>query len=176
MASHIELIATKLSKYSVVTTRLKRAIRAITIYKYNAHTVKYNLPLAKLYYKIQRKPVKDLFNHVIPTLTHHYNTRQDTLQQYRTVLTFADHTYLHTLIALINKQPIIRQKRTTIKPYSSYVQFVKHIIPVGYKVMSVQLPTAMFVPMSSCGVAVIYMCYWVIQCRKLLKRYCNPNT
>ena len=73
----------------------KRAIRTITCSKYNAHTEPlhktlnilklpdmYNLQLYKLYYKIQREPVPQYFDTVIHTLTHHYNTRQNTLQQH----------------------------------------------------------------------------------------------
>ena len=98
----------------------KRAIRTITISKYNAHTeplckalniiklpYMYNLQLYKLYYTIQREPVPHYFNTVIPTLSYHYNTRQDKLQQYRTMHTFADQNCLHAMIALINKYPIV---------------------------------------------------------------------
>ena len=76
----------------------KRAIRTITCSIYNAHTDPfhktlnilklpdmYDLQLYKLYYKIQREPVPHYFDTVIPTLTHHYNTRQKTLQQHRTM-------------------------------------------------------------------------------------------
>ena len=68
----------------------------------------YDLQLGKLCYKIQREPVPHYFDSVIPILTHHYNTRQDTLQQHRTIHLFADQNCIHVIIALINKHPIIK--------------------------------------------------------------------
>ena len=92
----------------------KRAIRTITCSNYNAHTETlhktlnilklpdmYDLQSYKLYYKIQREPVPNYFDSVIPALTHHYNTRQDTLQQHRTIHSFADHNCILAMIALI---------------------------------------------------------------------------
>ena len=49
--------------------------------------------------------------------------------------TLADHNCFHVMIALINKQSVIRFKTTTIQPYSSFVQFVKHKILDGYDVL-----------------------------------------
>ena len=40
----------------------------------------YNLKIYKLYYKIQQEPEPHYFNHVMPTLTHHYSSRQYTRQ------------------------------------------------------------------------------------------------
>ena len=53
-----------------------------------------DLQFYKLYYTIQREPVPHYFDAVIPTFTHHYNTRQNTLQQHRTIHSFDD---LYTL-------------------------------------------------------------------------------
>ena len=94
----------------------------------------YNLQLYKLYYKIQREPVPHYFDTVIPTLTHHYNTRQKTLQQPRTMHSFADHHCIHAMIALINKPPIIKLNVATSQSYSSFVHSVKHEILGGYGV------------------------------------------
>ena len=87
----------------------KGDICTTTISKYNAHTeplikvpVMYNPQLYKLYYKIQQEPVPHYFNTVIPTLSHQYNIRQDTLPQYRTMHTFTDQNYLNAMIALNN--------------------------------------------------------------------------
>ena len=63
----------------------------------------YDLQLYKLYYKIQREPVPHYFDNVIPTLSHNYNTRQNTLQQHRTIPSFADHNCIHVMIALIKQ-------------------------------------------------------------------------
>ena len=68
----------------------------------------YDLQLYKLYYKIQREPAPYYFDTVIPTLTHHYNTRQNTWQQYRTIHSFTDDNCIHAIIALINKHRIIK--------------------------------------------------------------------
>ena len=125
----------------------KRAIRTITCSKYNAHTDAlhktlnilklpdmYDLQLYKLYYKIQREPVPHYFDTVIPTLTHHYNTRQKTLQQHRTMHSFADHNCIHAMIALINKHPTVKLNVATSQSYSSFVHSVKHEILGGYGV------------------------------------------
>ena len=82
----------------------------------------YDLQLYKLYYKIQREPVPHYFDTVIPTLTHHYNTRQDTLQ-HRTFHSFADHNCIH----------IKKLNVATSQSYSSCIHFVKHEILVGYE-------------------------------------------
>ena len=73
----------------------------------------------------------------MPTITHNYSARQDTLQQYRTVHTFADHNCHPAMIALINKQPTIRLKMTTVQQYSLVVQFVKHTICDGNEVLCI---------------------------------------
>ena len=125
----------------------KRAIRTITCSKYNAHTDPlhktlnilklpdmYDLQFYKLYYKIQREPVSHYFDTVIPTLTHHFNTRQKTLQQHRTMHSFADHNCIHAMISLINKHPIIKLNVATSQSYSSFVHSVKHEILGGYGV------------------------------------------
>ena len=85
----------------------------------------YDLQLYKLYYKIQRESVPHYFDTVIHTLTHHYNTRQDTLQQHMTIHTFADHNCIHAMIALINKHSIIKLNVATSHSYSSFVHSVK---------------------------------------------------
>ena len=104
-----------------------RAIRNNTCSKYNAHTeplhktlnilklpAMYDLQLYQLYYKIQREPVLHYVDTTIPTLTHNYNTRQDTLQQHRAIHSFADHNCTHAMIAMINKHPIIKLDVTTL--------------------------------------------------------------
>ena len=65
-------------------------------YNFINYTTKYNENLYHI----------TLILYVIPTLTHHYNTRQDTLQQHRTIPSFADHSGIHAMIALINKHTI----------------------------------------------------------------------
>ena len=94
----------------------------------------YDLQLYQLYYKIQREPVPLYFDTVIPTLTHHYNTRQKTLQQHRTMHSFADHNCIHAMIALVNKHSIIELNVATIQSYSSFVHSVKYEILGGYEV------------------------------------------
>ena len=107
-------------------TCTKRAIRILTIYKYNAHTeplckalniIKlpdvYNLQLYKLYYKIQQEPVPHYFNTNTFTLLQ-YQIRHT--PKYTTMHTFANQNCLHAMTALINKHPIIRLKTTTIQP------------------------------------------------------------
>ena len=135
----------------------KQAIRNITCTKYNAHTDPlhktlnilklpdmYDLQLYKLYYKIQREPEPHYFDTVIPTLTHHYNTRQNTLQQHRTIHSSADHNCIHAMIYLINKYPIIKLNVATSQSFSSFVHSVKHEILGGYGVR--------------CGIDSCYVC------------------
>ena len=52
----------------------------------------YNLQLYKLYFKIKREVVPQYLTTSIPILTHSYNTRRTTDQQYRTHHAFADRT------------------------------------------------------------------------------------
>ena len=78
--------------------------------------------------------LKHLSNVYVYSLTHHYNTRQKTLQQHRTMHSFADHNYIHAMIAMINKHPIIKLNVATSQFYSSFVHSVKHEILGGYGV------------------------------------------
>ena len=87
----------------------KRAIRTITISKYNSQFTEplckllniiklpdlYKLELYKLYYKIHREPVPYYLTTILHPLTHHYNTRREAVQQLKTLHTFAQLSIFH---------------------------------------------------------------------------------
>ena len=99
----------------------KRALRTITNSKFNAHSEPickrlnilklpdlYNLQLYKLYFKIKREVVPQYLTTSIPILTHSYNTRRTSDQQYRTHHAFVDRNCLHAMIDLMNQSPEIK--------------------------------------------------------------------
>ena len=116
----------------------KRAIRTISKSKFNGHTEPickllsilklsdvYKLQLYKMYYKIKREVAPPYFTTVMPTLTQNYFTRRTAEQRNRTYHAFADHNYLHTMIDLLSKSPLIKAKETTNISLPHFVSFVK---------------------------------------------------
>ena len=111
----------------------KRAARTITNSKFIAHIEPickrlnilklpnlYNLQLYKLYFKIKREVVPQFLTTSIPILTHSYNTRRTTDQQYITHHAFADKTCLHAMINLMNKSQEIKMH---VAIYTSLTHF-----------------------------------------------------
>ena len=118
----------------------RRAIRKVSNFKFNGHghtepickllsVLKlpdvYILQLYKMCYKIKREVVSQYFTTVIPTLTHHYFTRRTADQWHRTYHAFADHNWLHAMIDLLNKSPLIKALVITGISLPHLVSFVK---------------------------------------------------
>ena len=118
----------------------KRALRTITLSKYNAHsepickylnTLKlhdlYELQLYKLYYKIKKGLVPHYLVTALPTLTHEHYTRGSLTQdpQFITHHAFADHNCLVAMLVLINKSPDIRTFILDCTNISQFTSFVK---------------------------------------------------
>ena len=135
----------------------KRALRTITNSKFNAHSEPickrlnilklpdlYNLQLYKLYFKIKREVVPQYLTTSIPILTHSYNTRRTTDQQYRTHHAFADRNCLHAMIDLMNQSPEIKMHVATCTSLAHFISIVKQTILQSYRLL--------------CNVAGCYVC------------------
>ena len=132
----------------------KRAFRTITNSKFNAHSEPickrlnilklpdlYNL---QLYFKIKREVVPQYLTTSLPILTHSYNTRRTTDQQYRTHHAFADRNCLHAMIDLMNQSPEIKMHVATCTSLAHFISIVKQTILQSYRLL--------------CNVAGCYVC------------------
>ena len=135
----------------------KRAFRTITNSKFNTYSEPickrlnilklpdlYNLQLYKLYFKIKREVVPQYLTTSIPILTHSYNTRRTTDQQYRTHHAFADRNCLHAMIDLMNQSPEIKMHVATCTSLAHFISIVKQTILQSYRLL--------------CNVAGYYVC------------------
>ena len=104
----------------------------------------YNLQLYKLYFKIKREVVPQYLTTSIPILTHSYNTRRTTDQQYRTHHAFADKNCLHAMVDLMNQSPEIKMYVATCTSLAHCISIVKYAILQSYRLL--------------CNVAGCYVC------------------
>ena len=127
----------------------KRARRTITNSKFKRLKILklpdlYNLQLYKLYFKIKREVVPQYLTTSIPILTHSYNTRRTTDQQYRTHHAFADRNGLHAMIDLMNHSAEIKMHVATCTSFAHFISIVTQTIFNSYRLL--------------CNVACGYVC------------------
>ena len=95
----------------------------------------YNLQLYKLCFKIKREVVPQYLTTSIPILTHSYNTRCTTDQQYRIHHAFADRNCLHAMIDRMNQSPEIKMHVATCTSLAHFISIVKQTILNSYRLL-----------------------------------------